>query len=348
MSARKTNAETKQLQEELLKTREELDRRYRDLQRIYNIVNSIHSTLSLTELSHAAKDLLEKSLNLGAYTFMVYDQIKKRFVFSRTKNLPHQVKQKVIETLEQIQPAWKDRPDQIEIKAKRDKKVASLSAVCVPLYAHHRMVGALCAPTDTLSQLSDYDREILSVITTQLAVAIDNSMLYEITKKLAITDDQTELYNHRYLLSRLDLELRRAERFSRSCSFLMIDIDDFKIYNDRFGHLMGDVVLAEIAKMLRKECRVIDVLARYGGEEFSAILPETNQVGAKSLADRILKAISNHRFFGEKHKRTERLSVSIGIANSPENATTRTKLINAADKALYRAKRKGKNQYAVA
>jgi diguanylate cyclase (GGDEF)-like protein len=167
-------------------------------------------------------------------------------------------------------------------------------------------------------------------------------MLYELTKKLSITDELTKVYNYRYLQSQLGVEVRRAERYRRPLSLIMIDIDNFKSYNDEFGHLRGDIALFEVAKIIQENCRSVDIVARYGGEEFVVILPETTDEGAKKVGERIRKAVSSHQFLGKQNKRTEKFTVSVGVSPYWDGASQK-EIIQKADEALYQAKRFGKN-----
>ncbi|HLJ67298.1 MAG TPA: diguanylate cyclase [Chloroflexota bacterium] len=162
---------------------------------------------------------------------------------------------------------------------------------------------------------------------------------------LAAADPVTELANHRTLASILDVELERAHRYRHPCSVLFIDLDHFKALNDSFGHLTGDAALREFASVVRTGLRGIDVLGRWGGEEFVALLPETGGEAAYQVAERIRAAVAGHTFWaaGGTH-----ITCSIGIAGYPEDAESRDELIEMADRAMYAAKRLGRNQVRLA
>ena len=162
----------------------------------------------------------------------------------------------------------------------------------------------------------------------------------------ANTDSLTGLYNHRYLQERLSSELKRAERYERSLSVVMLDIDHFKAVNDAHGHLVGDSVLKELAQVMTREVRVdIDVVARYGGEEFMLILPETSASDAATCAERLRRAVQRHCFMGEGDE-TIPVAISLGVAEYPVHSTEREGLIMAADLAMYQAKSLGGNKTA--
>jgi diguanylate cyclase (GGDEF)-like protein len=165
--------------------------------------------------------------------------------------------------------------------------------------------------------------------------------------QLAITDGLTGLFNHRYLHERLALEVERALRTGLSLTMLMIDVDHFKSYNDRHGHPAGDEVLRTVARLLREERRVNDVVARYGGEEFAILLVDVDRSAGGRLAERIRERIARHPFAHGKEQPGGAITVSIGVADSPGNGGTARALLEAADAALYHSKDKGRNQVTV-
>lgn len=164
--------------------------------------------------------------------------------------------------------------------------------------------------------------------------------LYEKVKQLSLTDELTSLHNRRYFLQKLREEIERAWRYSRKISLLLIDIDNFKQYNDVYGHQQGDDVLRMFSNRLRKIVRENDTVARLGGEEFVIIMPEANSDMAFNLAERLRLDVTNYPLRGANGKFT----VSIGVAGFPSDARDTTKLLRRADSALYEAKRRGKNK----
>jgi len=166
-------------------------------------------------------------------------------------------------------------------------------------------------------------------------------------EELATTDGLTKIYNRRYFLEILDLEFQRAKRYGSKLAFIMIDVDDFKSFNDNYGHLLGDRILADVARILRENIRMPDQIGRYGGEEFSLMMPETDIAGAQSMAERLRRNIEEFSVYerGEELK----LTISIGLAAYPRNGVeTVDDLIKLADDALLEAKREGKNRIKVA
>ncbi len=174
------------------------------------------------------------------------------------------------------------------------------------------------------------------VVANQFSMALERIRLYELVQELAITDGLTGVFVRRHLLERLNEELTRAEHFNIRVAVLMIDVDDFKEYNDKYGHLKGDILLKDITSALKENVRDIDIISRYGGEEFCIVLPDTDSKGAEFVAGRLRESV-------EALKTT----ISIGISTYPEDARSSSHLIEKADKMLYKAKQAGKNRVCV-
>jgi len=177
-------------------------------------------------------------------------------------------------------------------------------------------------------------------------LAINLKQANDKLRELAIRDELTGLYNHRHFQDQLEYEIKRSARHEHNLSLLLLDIDFFKKINDTHGHPTGDYVLKDIAALMSGLVRNCDVVARYGGEEFGIILPETNSIGAKVLAQRVRRGIEQHSF---RYKKLEiSVTVSIGLASNDmtEEPMDRTELISRSDQALYKAKRDGRNRVA--
>jgi diguanylate cyclase (GGDEF)-like protein len=158
-----------------------------------------------------------------------------------------------------------------------------------------------------------------------------------VIEKMAITDGLTGLFNRMHLLSRFEQEFKRAKRLKNNLGCIMLDIDQFKSINDKYGHLTGDEVLREISLRLRNSIRIYDVLGRYGGEEFLIVLPDTDFENAKSLAERIRNNIKENLIA------TIQVTISLGITSISEKDKTINDMINRADEALYKSKNSGRD-----
>jgi diguanylate cyclase (GGDEF)-like protein len=160
---------------------------------------------------------------------------------------------------------------------------------------------------------------------------------------ISIRDGLTGLYNYREFHRRLTEEAERSWRYGRPFSLLMLDIDNFKLVNDTYGHLTGDETLRALAALIAQAVRPTDQVARYGGEEFVIVLPETPRSGALATAERIRHIIATHPIPVTLGQRVS-LTVSIGVSTYPDDAESEEKLVGAADRALYAAKHAGRNQ----
>jgi diguanylate cyclase (GGDEF)-like protein len=186
--------------------------------------------------------------------------------------------------------------------------------------------------------------ELLEYLAGQAIVSIENASLHETVGRQAVTDELTGLANARAFRSILDREIERSRRFQSPLSLVMLDLDDFKQVNDRHGHQQGDEVLASVAAVLREHSRDIDAPARYGGEEMAVVLPQTDSAGAALLAERMREAVERVRVRNVSGAAPLRVTASFGVASVPESAVDYDDLVAAADAALYRAKRGGKNR----
>jgi diguanylate cyclase (GGDEF)-like protein len=164
------------------------------------------------------------------------------------------------------------------------------------------------------------------------------------TQGSAIKDELTRTYNYRYFRDRVEQEVMRVHRYGRGLSLLMVDVDDFKVFNDRNGHLAGNTALKKLSQLLKRSVRDVDVVCRYGGEEFAIVLPATLKRGALTAAEKIRVKAEKAAIPGEENQPKKKLTISIGVATVPSDATSVEELIERADAALYRAKADGKNR----
>ncbi|MBU8922880.1 MAG: sensor domain-containing diguanylate cyclase, partial [Bacteroidales bacterium] len=215
------------------------------------------------------------------------------------------------------------------------------SVISAPLMAKSAVFGIILSINDQdQKEFTDDDIHMLTILSNQAAIAFENYFLYKKLEIESITDGLTGIYNYRHLIRSIKIEMKRAMRFNQVFSFLMLDVDNLKEYNDRNGHLSGSRALTDIAGILKSNCRDIDIVAKYGGDEFAILLPQTDITGAKTMGKRILKSIEKFKFDRVK---SGLLTCSLGIAVYPEDALEVEQLIDRADSALYKAKAGGKN-----
>lgn len=222
-----------------------------------------------------------------------------------------------------------------------EEETASRTIISAPLVAKRSMFGLLLAiHQDDGMMYTSEEINLMTILANHAAIAVENALLYQKLEMEAITDGLTSVYNYRFLISSVEAEIKRARRFKQTFSFVMMDVDNLKSYNDGRGHLSGSQALKEIAGVIRQSCREIDLVYKYGGDEFGILLPQTSVAGASKVTERVLRAVAKHRFNGEKRGL---LTCSAGVSTFPRDGQTVRDLISAADKALYQAKRSGKN-----
>jgi len=225
--------------------------------------------------------------------------------------------------------------------------IRGLSALKIfPLTAGETVVGTLVCGSRDPGALGESAQKELAMLALQAAEALVRTRLYESAERLATTDGLTGLLNRRTFNLQLQSRLREALRYNRPLSLLLLDVDHFKKVNDTYGHPAGDVVLRGIAALAQKQARETDIVARYGGEEMALILPETDAQGAHAIAERIRNAAASGTHATEQGN--IQVTVSIGLATWPGPGDSAEELLEAADKALYRAKQAGRNRVAAA
>jgi diguanylate cyclase (GGDEF)-like protein len=219
------------------------------------------------------------------------------------------------------------------------------SEIAVPLLKDDNVLGVLNVESDRDKLLGENDVDLLNALAGSVAVAIDNARLHAEVKRMALTDVVSGLANRRAFDEVLEAEILRASRYHHPLSLIILDLDSFKDYNDRWGHPAGDVRLREIADLLRLNVRDPDVAARYGGEEFAIILPNTSKPGAMRLAERLRQSAEESA--PQKNGNRDPVSgytLSLGVATFPDDATSLEELLHMADHAELMAKRLGKNR----
>ena len=223
------------------------------------------------------------------------------------------------------------------------------AALCVPLIANGRLVGALQATRGShgADGFKQDEARIVELICSSLASALANAIDYHDATRQTLIDDLTRLYNVRYLYQTLDGEIRRARRYGSAVSVVFMDLDGFKMVNDAYGHRAGSATLTEVARVITQSVRDSDFIARYGGDEFVLMLPETPADRALQMAERVRHRIAQHRFKGGVGADIY-LTASFGVASFPEHATQAERLIELADAAMYEAKQRNKNNVRLA
>lgn len=324
---------------------------------LYDIGQKVNSTIEMSELFGLMQDVVPKSLALQRFAILLVDDNREFLSVcassgfedpERMRNLTFRVGEgisgEVAKTGELIY-----LPD-VETDSRflhyRGESIEKGSFLCVPLKYKNNVLGVMNCSRKVKNGFLEDEVRILTMVANQIALAVANAKLYTKTRELSVRDELTGLYNRRHFQQVMQMEWKRATRFRRPLSLIMVDIDHFKIFNDTFGHLHGDRVLQTIAKILSKNLREVDMAARFGGEEFIILLPDTDREGAMVVGEKLRRLVEMERF-DEGQRQIQPLTISAGISVFPEDAREMDDLIDHADVALYEAKDSGRNRICV-
>ena len=322
-----------------------------ELATLNRIVASVNSSRDLSAMLELAARSVVDTLGAAATGLFLYDPDQDILTLAAEHNLPDRLKRH----FSQFPVAGFHNEAVVrEVCAHLNEDIAEVSALveiglaslrpnwgaylCVPLTARGKVLGVLGLFSQRPRVFDAHDVKLYQVIGEQIGLAIGNAREHAALRELAVTDSLTGVYNRRYLLDFLARELKRCARYEHVVALLLLDVDQFKNYNDAYGHLAGDEALRQVAGVLRRNMRAVDLVARYGGEEFAVVLPETTGPGAYAVAEKLRAAIEAHPFpFG-------RLSASLGLATcGAADTVDPDRFIAMADQALYEAKRSGRN-----
>lgn len=331
----------KRLIEQTNKTLENL---VRDLSLLYEIGQGINKTVELSQLYTLIPSVLQNNLKLENFSLMVWDektqslQVKAAFGFAEASAVLETSFQggegiagEVLRTGKYIYVGDAGA----EPRFAKKEVVIHGSLLSVPLNYKGETLGVINFGRARRFGFNAYDTKMLTLVANQVALAMANAKLYTQTRELSVKDELTGVHNRRHFGQVLQPEWKRAIRFRRELSLLMVDVDFFKRYNDTYGHLEGDKVLRSIGALLASNLREVDTVARFGGEEFVVLLPDTDKHGALAVAEKLRHLIQ---------EKISGITVSIGVANHPEDVQEMEDLIDHADIALYEAKDGGRNQ----
>lgn len=336
----------------------DLNKTIHNLSILYNISQAVNFIDDLKRLISVILDKAIETVNAEKGSLMLYDQtdntLQVKVVYGlKDKDQEEAINNGLIEC-QKISPntgiagkVYTEKKSIITNLGGKDPRFNAMnetsnsvsSLICVPLIAKGECIGIINITNKKNGKLfNKKDLEFVEALANQAAIAVDNAQLYE----LATKDGLTKLYIHRHFYFLLETEINRVQRYHHVLSLLMMDIDEFKQVNDTYGHLVGDMVLKEIANVIQKTIRHVDIPARYGGEEFTVILPETTIMTSLAIAERLRQKISEIQVKIDDNV-TITPTVSIGVAEYPNAADNIKDLIDSADKALYMSKQNGKN-----
>ncbi len=325
----------------------------------YEISKGLNSNLKFDEIVNMLINIVKKIFE--------YDRISLSFVdddgyYARIKRVVGQTdefKEGYRFTLDEGLNGWvirKNRPITVANLEKGDYFIPRYSKseknnygiksfLSAPIGYYNRCLGAITIEGKKENLYGERHENVLVMLANNIGAALERSIIYQKLETEAITDELTGLNNYRAFRLKLYDEINRAKRYKQKFCLLMMDIDKFKDFNDRYGHLLGDQILKAIGKSIESSLRNIDFVARYGGEEFVAIIITTDIIDAELSAERLRKTIDSTRY---KFDSSEyHITLSIGVAEYPGSSQSGDDLINKADQALYQAKAAGRNKVVV-
>lgn len=340
--------------------RTELAQRTRELAFFINSGKALTSTLEFNKVLRIIMERAQQLIKCEAWSLLLLDEEKQELRFVAVKGGQRREVKRFRLRIGQGIAGWVAKTGQPRIvhnvrkdphfyrAVDRVTRFKTRSVLCVPIVNKKKTVGVLEMINKRNGMpFEQKDQELLVQLVDQAAIALERANLYQQMSDLAVTDDLTKLFNFRYLDQILDREISRCQRYGSVLSIIFFDMDYFKHVNDTHGHLMGSRVLIEVAQILLRNLRNVDIVARYGGDEFVVVLPETSVKTTLRITSRLHRALQEYDFLKEERLKV-RLTASFGIAGYPEHATTKRDLVSLADQAMYKAKNSGRNQICVA
>jgi diguanylate cyclase (GGDEF)-like protein len=325
-------------------------RRATQLQAINAIAQQTTAVLDLKELFAKVCSLIQKSFDVAHVSVLLKDQdelIVRAHYGQLTPQIPEHGRLSAAEgpwgrTLELNKTLLENHTERNDPKHRLFEE--SRSTMTIPLVSFGQTLGVLVLDGRTTSAFNHADIQSLESVADICATAIQNANYVERVKQLAYLDGLTGIFNRRYFELRIIEEIERARRFEAGMAVIMVDIDHFKNLNDEFGHLLGDEVLRQVSSLFNSQLRKIDVVCRYGGEEFAILLSQTSRDRALSVADKLRRTVQLWQFPGVPRS----VTISGGVGIFCDHGNSRDELVNAADSALYLAKKEGRNRVRIA
>lgn len=330
-----------------------LNDRLLELYSLYQISLTLSNTVDLDEILKSFRKLFQKTFNVDHFGIFLLDDclcsLSLRHAFglpdgfdeSTTFKFGENIFGQSVEKEEMILVSDMSEDNHFHYFG-GEPKTGSFLVLPILLKKSHPM-GVMSLHRNKVDSFSKNEIKLFRKISKEIAKVLDKTFLFRHTRELSITDELTGLYNRRYFNQRYEREVLRAKRYKRPLSVIMVDIDYFKNYNDVNGHILGDQVLKKVANSIETNLRKADIVARYGGEEFVILLPEIDKTHADQVAEKLRLAIEKGKFPQEENQPKGKVTISLGLATLPNDSSNSQELLEYADRALYRAKARGRN-----
>ena len=356
LAKRRFNIRTNALKKTMESCAPSLIKHFTDIINLDKLSTYLNLTIDIETLADLILNGIADILPGYYYSFFFFDEVNREMVIYSDEQVSSKTASKIEEQIKVFYESLVNRELEglynvrvILPAAKKDSeeiKPIELISFFVPLLVDNSIKGVIGISGEN-TPVPDDSKDILQMISARTNKILSNATLHRDTKMLALTDGLTGLLNHRAFYERLKQEFERFRRYGSFLSLLVADFDDLKTYNDTYGHPVGDEVLRHIGDILRETSRESDVLARYGGDEFVILLPQTNTRNASNMAERIKQKVQDNLF--SIHSLKLKGTISMGVATVPdETIQSPQDFLESADRALYEAKRSGKNRICVA
>lgn len=329
------------------------------LRLFHDVARALTSSLDLPAILRCILEQMEPFFHPESWSLLIVDEQRRDLYYAVARGTSDEALKNIRIPLGSGVPGWvalhgealittsegmnarltKDSETELQVSSQTESRKESQphSAICLPLLSRSRTLGVLQLNHVEPLALPDEAITFLYILCDYAAIAIENARAVERIQELTITDDTTRLHNQRHLAAVLPTEIARAERFMSPLSLIFLDLDSFKQINDQHGHAVGSRVLAEVAQVVSRTMRSVDICFRYGGDEFVVVLPQSSRGAAIGAATRLLNVLRVRNFL-----RTEGLSLrltgSLGIASYPEDGKTPAALLECADRRMYAVK----------
>lgn len=339
----------------ILEINTSLEKKINELSLLIELSYALNSSLELDEILESLVSILQQKMNYLGLVVLLKDEdegvlrVKKSFGYEdgeQLKNLTFRpgegISGRVLESGEMI--LVNDTTHDPRFLHYKGRKIIDGSFLSIPMKFKGEIIGVLNFSRPGTYMFKDEEIALLKAVANQAAIAIKNAELYQKTLELSITDALTGLYNRRYFFKRFTEAIEGFLRYKTGFAILMIDIDHFKDFNDTYGHKAGDEILKRVAYILSTRVRKVDIVARYGGEEFIILFPRLRKKEAVDLGEKLRKNVELSKFVFEGEPIDRKITISVGVAAFPEDSSDPNMIIELADRALYEAKRRGRNQ----
>lgn len=348
----------KQLIEDLLLKNQELMEAHntitlihQDTEALYYFGRCLATSLNLEEIYAMMTNATNKLLNNRPTLLFLFNEKKAHLYLKKAIGFNDPLEEFIIPIEAKYKDnlvAWLEEKSYIEQFIKHNLPNGSEhdSFLSKPIIIHDNVYGLLTVLQNRESECTERESNLFKQFVSQSAFVLENALLHEKTNELANRDELTGVFNRRYFQEKIEEEIKRASRQNNRFSVFILDVDYFKHYNDTFGHIQGDFLLKELVAVMTERLRSTDIVSRFGGDEFVVLLIDTEKYAALEIGNQIRENIENNPKFKLTDGNEKKITISVGVAQYPDDGVTSIDLIRKADQALYVAKARGRNQVA--